>query len=97
MSVTYQDYKAQIAELQQKAEQARRQEIAAAREQILSIMREYGLTVADLGGVAKKATRKTVEIKYRNDGTGETWTGRGRAPKWLAGKDKNDYLIKPNA
>jgi DNA-binding protein H-NS len=35
-----------------------------------------------------------VPTKYRNEATGETWTGRGRAPKWLEGKNKDDYLIK---
>jgi DNA-binding protein H-NS len=29
-------------------------------------------------------TRKPVAVKYRNPETGETWTGRGKAPKWLA-------------
>jgi DNA-binding protein H-NS len=25
--------------------------------------------------------------------SGSTWTGRGRSPTWLAGRDKNDFLI----
>jgi DNA-binding protein H-NS len=94
---SYQDYQKQIAELQAKAEAARRAEVAEAKAKIQVIMSEYGLTVADLGGGAKqapKAPRKPVEIKYRDDATGDTWTGRGRAPKWLEGKDKNQYLIR---
>jgi DNA-binding protein H-NS len=94
---TYQEYKSKIAELESLAESARKNEIAKAKEQVTAIMREYGLTVADLGGVAKVKTVKTrapVPTKYRDDATGQTWTGRGRAPKWLEGKDKNDYLIK---
>lgn len=38
-------------------------------------MREYGLTVADLGGVAKVKpvkTRAPVPTKYRDDATGQT-------------------------
>jgi DNA-binding protein H-NS len=60
-------------------------------------MRDYGLTIADLGTVTKAKpvkTRAPVPTKYRDDATGQTWTGRGRAPKWLEGKDKNQYLIK---
>ena len=96
MSTSYQEIQKQIAELQAKAEEARRAEVAAARAQIQEIMREYGLTVADIGSVAKqsKVARKPVEIKYKDDATGNTWTGRGRAPKWLDGKDKNQYLIR---
>ena len=32
--------------------------------------------------------------KYRDPVTGQTWTGRGRAPKWLEGRKKEDFLIK---
>lgn len=96
MSTSYQEIQKQIAELQAKAEEARRAEVAAARAQIHALMREHGLTLADIGGGAKqpKAVRKPVEIKYKNDATGDTWTGRGRAPKWLEGKDKNQYLVR---
>jgi DNA-binding protein H-NS len=94
---TYQEYKAKIAELENLAETARKDEISQAKEKVAAIMREYGLTVADLGGAAKVKTSKPrapVPTKYRDDATGQTWTGRGRAPKWLEGKKKEDYLIK---
>jgi DNA-binding protein H-NS len=40
----------------------------------------------------------TVAAKYRHPRTGETWTGRGKMPKWLqaevnTGKRKEDFLI----
>lgn len=97
MSTSYQEIQKQIAELQAKAEEVRRTEVAQAREQIHAIMSEYNLTVADLTNGTKsgpKAARKPVEAKYRDESTGDTWTGRGRAPKWLKGKDKNQYLIR---
>lgn len=40
-----------------------------------------------------KKQRAPVEIKYRNNETGETWSGRGRQPKWLEGKNKDDYKV----
>ena len=94
---TYQDYQKQIAELKAKAEEARRAEVAQARARIHEIMGEYGLTLADISGTkqaAARAPRKPVEIKYKNEATGQTWTGRGRVPKWLEGKDKNQYLVR---
>ncbi|MYM34387.1 H-NS histone family protein [Duganella sp. FT94W] len=94
---TYQEYKAKIAELENLAETARKDEISKAKDKIATIMREYGLTIADLGGPAKVKTSKPrapVPTKYRDDATGQTWTGRGRAPKWLEGKNKDEYLIK---
>lgn len=93
---TYADYKKQIADLQTQAEEARKAEIANAREKIATIMREHGLSLSDLAGQATVARklRKPVEIKYRNEATGDAWTGRGRAPKWLEGKDKSAYLVQ---
>lgn len=96
---TYQEYTAKIAELQQLAEAARKSEITGAKEKIATIMKEYGLTVDDLTRSEAKATkaskvRNPVPAKYRDEATGETWTGRGRSPKWLEGKEKNQFLIK---
>lgn len=93
---SYREIQAQIADLQKKAEAARSGELANAKAQIASIMKEHGLTVADLGNPGKAAVQKVrqpVPAKYRNSETGEAWTGRGRAPLWLAGKNKTDYLI----
>jgi DNA-binding protein H-NS len=95
---TYQEYQAKIAELQKAAETARKNEINQAKEKIAEIMREYKLTLADLGPAIKSTKpvkpRAPVPMKYRDDKTGQTWTGRGRAPKWLEGRNKEDFLIK---
>jgi DNA-binding protein H-NS len=95
---TYQEYQTKIAELQKQADQARKNEITQAKEQIANIMREFNLSVADLGPTVKAAkpvkARAPVPMKYRDDATGQTWTGRGRAPKWLDGRKKEEFLIK---
>lgn len=46
----------------------------------------------------KKKTGATVAAKYRGP-NGETWSGRGLAPRWLAallaqGRSKEDFAIK---
>jgi DNA-binding protein H-NS len=38
-------------------------------------------------------TSKYEGIKDRDPATGTEGTGRGRAPLWLAGKDKEQFLI----
>lgn len=48
-----------------------------------------------------KAAKANGAIKYE-DGTGNTWTGRGRRPQWFldatnAGKSAEDLLVKPAA
>jgi len=95
MTATYAELKAKIVELEKQAAQARTSEISGAKAQIHELMKAYGLTIADLGGAAKPVkARKTVDAKYRDTTSGNEWTGRGRAPKWLTGKNKEDYLIK---
>jgi DNA-binding protein H-NS len=35
-----------------------------------------------------------VEPRYENPTTGEKWSGRGKTPNWLKGKDRSQYEIK---
>lgn len=93
---SYSEIRAQIAELERKASEARSRELADAKAKIANIMQEYGLTLADLSPAGKAKSRKprqAVPAKYKNPETGETWSGRGRPPLWLAGKDKDGFLI----
>lgn len=48
---------------------------------------------------AKSKAGKLVPPKYKNPQTGETWTGRGRTPRWLSeleadGASRDDFLIE---
>lgn len=50
------------------------------------------------GAGARKKSASTVAAKYRGP-NGETWSGRGLAPRWLAalvaqGRAKEDFAIK---
>ena len=99
MTSTYAEIQKQIAELQSAAEQARKTEIADAKAKIASIMQEHGLTLADLGAPGKAKAEKgkvksAVAPQFKNPATGEQWSGRGRAPRWLDGKDKEQFRIK---
>mgnify|MGYP000648570406 CR=1 FL=1 len=97
---TYKELKAQAEALMKQAEAARQAEIAAVVAEILTRMKEYGITLDDLkGGKKGKSTRAAVAAKYRNPATGESWSGRGRSPKWLAeaeakGNPREKFLIK---
>jgi len=98
---TYKELQAEIKNLQMRAEKARRAEVANVIADIKEKMREYGITEADLSGKngGKKQPKKTgavVKPKYRNAATGQTWTGRGKPPKWIADQDRSQYLIENN-
>lgn len=97
---TYAELQAQIQALTQQAQEARRQEVGAAIAEIRQKMAEYGLTAADLGGTTRRSAARGSKVapKYRNQMTGETWTGRGKRPRWLAqeianGKSLEAFMI----
>jgi DNA-binding protein H-NS len=95
---TYQEYQEQIAKLQTLAEQARQNELVDARRKVRELMEAHNLSPSDLAESNKKTTqvekKGTVQAKYRDPNSGATWTGRGRAPLWLNGRNKEDFLIK---
>lgn len=82
---TYQDYLNQIAELKQKAEEARKAELSAVIGVIKQKIAEHGLTERDVfgSGAKRAATASKIAPKYRGP-NGELWTGRGRKPAWAA-------------
>jgi len=50
------------------------------------------------GTVAKGQRKGPQPTKYRNTKTGQTWSGRGPAPAWLASvKDRSKFLIDGSA
>jgi len=75
-------------------------ERAALREKIAKIAKDAGFDIGDLID-GRRGKRSKVAVKYRDPGNpGNTWTGRGRMPRWLAaatkgGKaKKEDFLVK---
>lgn len=79
------------------------QAIEDAYNQVVAIAEGIGFSVEELLEVGeqkrKKTTRKAVEPRYRNkSNTEETWTGRGKQPRWLVaelekGAKLEDFLI----
>lgn len=97
MALNYKDLQAQIQALQKQAEAARQAEIASAIAEIKAKMREHRITVEDLVGVRLRKGPKTppgpVAAKYRDPESGKTWSGRGKAPRWIEGKDRAGFVI----
>ena len=94
---TYAEYLEQIAKLQSLAEAARQAEINDAIKQIKDLMQRHGVSVENLSSTRSTKVTKdkgSVAAQFKNSETGETWTGRGRAPRWLDGKDKEQFRIK---
>ena len=81
---------------------AKKQEVA---EKVRKLAKDNGLEISDLLAADKpnktkaKKSRGKVAPKYKNPANvSETWTGRGRQPRWVAdaltgGKSLEDLLI----
>ncbi|MEB2401770.1 MAG: H-NS histone family protein [Alcaligenaceae bacterium] len=100
----------EILKLQRQAEALRGPVIAS----IVKTMREYDITPDDVSAAyAKKSThvrakkaapaapgaKRSVPVKYRHPETGQSWTGRGKAPRWLTsaeaeGASRDSFLVK---
>ncbi|SAK98703.1 histone family protein nucleoid-structuring protein H-NS [Caballeronia fortuita] len=65
--------------------------------EIVQKMREYGIGLEELLGGKPKAEEPAKEAKYRDPVGGATWSGRGRAPQWIAGKNRDDFLAEKRA
>lgn len=94
----------QLDDLIQRAEsrqdELRRERVAKVREKVVALAESEGYTVEELfGSRARKKTRRKAAAKYRNpsDRT-QTWSGRGKRPRWFnaalaAGKKEKDLLV----
>jgi DNA-binding protein H-NS len=95
---SYKQLTAQLEKLHKEVAAAREKEIAQAIADIKQKVAEYDLTAEELGFTSqRKPGRKAAPAsvaKYRNPKTGETWSGRGRSPAWLAGKNRERFLIE---
>lgn len=87
---------ARLAELQL-------QKVARVRDEVMAMITSEGLDYAELmehAAFARRKKRGKVKPKYRNPAKpSETWSGRGRQPRWFAaaikaGKKQSSLLMK---
>ncbi|SDJ36225.1 DNA-binding protein H-NS [Paraburkholderia steynii] len=102
---TLEKVQAQIAKLQARADELVTNQSSTVIAKIRDMMEVHGLTIADIDAYvgSKKRGRVTqvkpsssgvVSAKYRDPKTGATWSGRGRAPVWIASaKNRDRFLV----
>ncbi|WP_322010543.1 H-NS histone family protein [Paraburkholderia sp. J12] len=98
---SYKELLAQREKLEKQIEEAKAREYAEVLDEIKQKMADYGITLAELGGgrassKSAKASRSRASVapKYRDPDSGSTWSGRGKPPRWIAGKDREKFLIQ---
>lgn len=100
----YAELMKQAQALMAQAELKRKEELANVIAEIKAKMKEFGISVADLGGGGSKsagkpkASKSAAPAKYKGP-NGELWAGGpGRKPEWVRavlaeGKSIEDYRI----
>jgi DNA-binding protein H-NS len=92
---SYKELLAQREQLDKQIKEAVLREKADGVAKAKLIIEQYGLSASDL--FSRKAGARSpsgkVAPKYRNPTSGETWTGRGKAPKWIESRDRTSFLI----
>ena len=91
-----QDLIAQREAIEKAIKEARKDEVKQAVATIRGLVDQFNLSATDIFGRKTKTasgSRKPVAAKYRDPASGATWTGRGKAPKWIADQDRTKFAI----
>ena len=99
---TLKELLAQREALQDQLNVARQRQAEIVLAEIVAKMGEYKISLAELMGhrnpvkataPAAAAAVTTAAPKYRDAVSGATWSGRGRAPHWIADKNRDEFLV----
>jgi DNA-binding protein H-NS len=74
----------------EEAKLAKRSAIIAEMQQIIQTL---NISARELGLGRYPGGRLPRPPKYRDPATGATWSGRGREPRWILGKDRSAFRI----
>lgn len=73
--------------------------VAKIKAKVNKLLKDEGVTFAQVYGRKRSGKTGKVAPKYRNPKGSETWSGRGKRPRWFlaaikAGKTEKSMLIK---
>ncbi len=72
---------------------ARKGESTAALRRVQELVSEFGFTMQQVFPLKPLKDKNAGHAKYQDPDTGKTWTGRGKPPTWIVGKNREDFLI----
>lgn len=89
---SYKELLAQKEELDRQIAKAQKTESTQALTTVQRLIKEFGFTSQQVFPWSDEKKAK-VAVKYYDPNTGSKWTGRGKPPKWIAGKDYAQFLL----
>lgn len=89
------ELKLELRKIECEIDLAREREARLIAERVLALLAEHGITINNKTDAPQHARRKRARAapKYWNPETGATWSGRGRAPLWISGKNRSQFLL----
>jgi DNA-binding protein H-NS len=90
---TLKELLAEKAKLDQEISRARQSASNEALVKVRELVEEFGFTAMQVFPW-KTPVAKKVNAKYLDEKSGATWSGRGKPPSWIAGKDRDAFLIE---
>ncbi|KVM89592.1 H-NS family nucleoid-associated regulatory protein [Burkholderia stagnalis] len=92
---TYSELLAELEKLKQDIDAVREYEASLIAERVLALLAESGVDIRSIAACvqSKPRERKRIKPKYWDPKTGVTWSGRGRTPRWLVGKDPEMFRV----
>lgn len=90
------DLQAQLRELNIQLADVRKEEKQAYLADVQERVALYDITEDELLRAAgfRKSRKSKAQAKYYDPSSGKQWSGFGPRPKWLEGKNLDDYLIE---
>ena len=98
---SYKDLLQERQALDERIKEARRREISMAVSQVRQLIADFDLSPQDVfpsgrtprAASANGVSGTKVAPKYRDPATGQTWTGRGKPPRWIQNQDREQFAI----
>lgn len=97
MSLSYKELSAQKSALDAQIAAAQKSEKQGAIQEAMALIADYDISEYQLFSRSISrvplSTKAPVLAKYKDPETAKTWTGRGKPPLWIAGKDRSLFAI----
>ncbi len=95
MENSYSDLIAQRNEIDAKLSQIQLAEKQKAIAEIKNLIAVHRISATDLHPLRRNKDRRyaPVQPKFKDPASGNTWSGRGKTPRWLTGKDKEHFRL----
>lgn len=96
--MSVEELRQQQEEIDRKIREKQEAEKQAVIDQIVNVVNMYRIPLDELvealGGLKVKRKGVKAQQKYQDPITGATWSGRGKEPTWIKGKDRKAFLIQ---